>query len=71
MKQMVKALHDAGIGEAMDVVYNHTAANDDESNFSLTAPGYFITVTVPTAAIAMRPVAVTKLPPSASRCATS
>ena len=40
MKQMIKALHDAGIGVIMDVVYNHTANNDD-SNFSLTAPGYF------------------------------
>ena len=40
MKQMVKALHDAGIGVVMDVVYNHTADND-KSNFSLTAPGYF------------------------------
>lgn len=40
MKQMIKALHDAGIGVVMDVVYNHTAQNDD-SNFSLTAPGYF------------------------------
>lgn len=40
MKQMVKSLHDAGIGVIMDVVYNHTALNDD-SNFSLTAPGYY------------------------------
>jgi pullulanase len=40
MKQMIKALHDAGIGVVMDVVYNHTADNDD-SNFSLTAPGYY------------------------------
>ncbi|MDE6326640.1 MAG: type I pullulanase, partial [Duncaniella sp.] len=40
MKEMVKALHDAGIGVVMDVVYNHTAENDG-SNFSLTAPGYF------------------------------
>lgn len=40
MKEMVKALHDAGIGVIMDVVYNHTAQNDD-SNFSLTAPGYY------------------------------
>lgn len=40
MKQMVKALHDAGIGVVMDVVYNHTALNDG-SNFSLTAPGYY------------------------------
>ena len=40
MKQMIKALHDAGIGVIMDVVYNHTANNDD-SNFSLTAPKYY------------------------------
>lgn len=40
MKEMIKALHDAGIGVVMDVVYNHTAINDD-SNFSLTAPGYY------------------------------
>lgn len=40
MKEMVKSLHDAGIGVIMDVVYNHTAVNDD-SNFSLTAPGYY------------------------------
>lgn len=40
MKEMIKALHDAGIGVVMDVVYNHTAENDG-SNFSLTAPGYF------------------------------
>ena len=40
MKEMVQALHNAGIGVVMDVVYNHTAQND-ESNFSLTAPGYY------------------------------
>lgn len=40
MKEMVKALHDAGIGVIMDVVYNHTAQNDD-SNFSLTTPDYY------------------------------
>lgn len=40
MKEMVKALHETGIGVIMDVVYNHTADND-MSNFSLTAPGYF------------------------------
>lgn len=40
MKEMVQALHKAGIGVVMDVVYNHTANNDD-SNFSLTAPGYY------------------------------
>ncbi len=40
MKEMIKSLHDAGIGVIMDVVYNHTAENDT-SNFSLTAPGYY------------------------------
>ncbi|MDE6703514.1 MAG: type I pullulanase, partial [Muribaculaceae bacterium] len=40
MKEMIKSLHDAGIGVVMDVVYNHTADNDG-SNFSLTAPGYY------------------------------
>lgn len=40
MKEMIKALHDAGIGVIMDVVYNHTALNDN-SNFSLIAPGYY------------------------------
>lgn len=41
MKEMIKALHDAGIGVIMDVVYNHTAENDG-SNFELTAPGYYL-----------------------------
>ncbi|MDE5969220.1 MAG: type I pullulanase, partial [Muribaculaceae bacterium] len=40
MKQMIQSLHNAGIGVIMDVVYNHTAKNDD-SNFSLTAPLYY------------------------------
>ncbi|MDE6489550.1 MAG: type I pullulanase, partial [Muribaculaceae bacterium] len=40
MKQMIKSLHDNGIGVIMDVVYNHTGDNDN-SNFSLTAPGYY------------------------------
>lgn len=40
MKAMIKALHYAGIGVVMDVVYNHTAQNDG-SNFELTAPGYY------------------------------
>lgn len=38
-KQMVKALHDAGIGVVMDVVYNHTYATD--SNFQKLAPYYY------------------------------
>ena len=37
---MVMSLHQAGIGVVMDVVYNHTSLSDD-SNFSLTAPGYY------------------------------
>lgn len=39
-KQMVQALHNAGIRVVLDVVYNHTfdIAN---SNFELTVPGYF------------------------------
>lgn len=40
MKEMIKALHDAGIDVIMDVVYNHTAENEG-SNFSLTAPDYY------------------------------
>lgn len=40
MKQMIKTLHDNGIGVIMDVVYNHTAENEG-SNFSKTAPGYY------------------------------
>lgn len=40
MKQMIQALHEAGIGVIMDVVYNHTAEQDN-SNFNLTSPGYY------------------------------
>ncbi len=39
-KQMIKALHDAGIGVIMDVVYNHTYTADD-SFFNLTVPDYY------------------------------
>ncbi|MCD8293500.1 MAG: type I pullulanase [Prevotellaceae bacterium] len=39
-KQMVQALHKAGIRVVMDVVYNHTY-NAAESNFERTVPGYF------------------------------
>lgn len=38
-KQMVKALHDAGIGVIMDVVYNHTYSHD--SAFQTLAPYYY------------------------------
>ena len=39
-KQMVQALHKAGIRIVLDVVYNHTF-NTLESNFERTVPGYF------------------------------
>lgn len=39
-KQMVQALHKAGIRVVLDVVYNHTY-NAAESNFERTVPGYF------------------------------
>lgn len=39
-KQMVQALHKAGIRVVLDVVYNHTF-NTEESNFERTVPGYF------------------------------
>ncbi len=38
-KQMVKALHDAGIGVIMDVVYNHTY--DANSNLNKCVPYYY------------------------------
>ena len=39
-KQMVKALHDAGLRVVLDVVYNHVA-NVAQSAFERTAPGYY------------------------------
>ena len=39
-KQMVKALHDEGIGVIMDVVYNHVYSTA-ESPFERTVPGYY------------------------------
>ena len=39
-KQMVQALHKAGIRVVLDVVYNHTF-NTEESNFERSVPGYF------------------------------
>ncbi len=38
-KQMVQALHDAGLGVVMDVVYNHTY--DANSNFTKIVPYYY------------------------------
>ena len=40
MKEMVKGLHDEGIGVIMDVVYNHTAQSAD-SDLNETVPGYY------------------------------
>ena len=39
-KEMVKALHEAGIGVILDVVYNHTY-DIEHSNFQRTYPDYF------------------------------
>ncbi len=39
-KQMVQALHEAGLKVVLDVVYNHTF-NTEGSNFERTVPGYF------------------------------
>lgn len=39
-KEMIKALHEAGIGVIMDVVYNHTYTVED-SFFNLTVPNYY------------------------------
>lgn len=40
-KQMVQALHDAGIGVILDVVYNHVGADAADSCFEKTVPGYY------------------------------
>ncbi len=39
-KQMVKQLHNHGIGVVLDVVYNHTGLTE-KSNFNLEVPGYY------------------------------
>ncbi len=39
-KQMVKGLHDKGLGVVLDVVYNHTGLTEN-SNFNLEVPGYY------------------------------
>ena len=39
-KQMIKALHDEGIGVIMDVVYNHVYSTAT-SPFEITVPGYY------------------------------
>ncbi len=42
-KQMIQALHNAGIGVIMDVVYNHTYASED-SFFNQLVPSYYYRV---------------------------
>ena len=49
-KQMVQALHDAGIGVIMDVVYNHTY--DVNSNLNKVVPYYYYRYNYRTGAIA-------------------
>lgn len=44
MKQMVMALHNAGIQVVMDVVYNHVS-NAQSSNFEALMPGYYFRTT--------------------------
>ncbi len=44
MKQMVMALHNAGIQVVMDVVYNHVS-NAQTSNFEALMPGYYFRTT--------------------------
>lgn len=39
-KQMVKALHEAGLRVVLDVVYNHTGFTE-QSNFNQLVPGYY------------------------------
>ena len=45
-KQMIQALHKAGISVVMDVVYNHTFSNSkDDSCFQATVPDYYYRMT--------------------------
>ena len=45
-KQMIQALHNAGISVVMDVVYNHTYSNyKDDSCFQATVPDYYYRMT--------------------------
>ncbi|ULQ59062.1 hypothetical protein K7I13_11150 [Brucepastera parasyntrophica] len=41
LRQMVKAFHDAGIAVIMDVVYNHTAGQNENSLYDMTVPQYY------------------------------
>mgnify|MGYP000361627623 CR=1 FL=1 len=59
---MIQALHKAGIGVIMDVVYNHTYRHENVLNHVM--PGYFSGKTR-TAAIRTAAAAATSLPASA------
>lgn len=39
-KEMIKAIHEEGMGVILDMVYNHTGTTDN-SNFNLEVPGYY------------------------------
>jgi pullulanase len=41
LRQLIAALHDAGIAVIMDVVYNHTSGTGDYSLYDSTVPKYF------------------------------
>ena len=41
LRQLIAALHDAGIAVIMDVVYNHTSDTGDKSLYDSTVPKYF------------------------------
>jgi len=63
LKQTIKAVHDAGMGVVMDVVYNHVY-DRDRFCFNRIVPGYF-SRTDELASIPRAPAAVTIPPPSA------
>lgn len=52
-RQMVKALHDMGLGVAMDVVYNHTNASglSEKSVLDKVVPGYYHRLSATTGAV--------------------
>ena len=67
-KQMVQALHKAGIRVILDVVYNHTF-NIEGSNFERTYPGYFYRKTATDAGLTAR-AAATRRQANALPCAS-
>ena len=41
LREMIQAFHDNGIAVIMDVVYNHTSGNGNNSLYDMTIPNYF------------------------------